>query len=127
MIQADISELPTAVRRELCAGRMMRQVADMEDAFVRQRQSAAAVGEHRSIDGLGRLRMIIDPTAYHYWGQRLGYACWSDPQFLREYERDNPEVRVKCGGTRIQSGWTPSTIAIPSLDRSRRSRKSYGP
>jgi len=59
----------------------------------------------RSIDGIGRLRMRIDPTLYHAWGTRLGYDCWRDGQFLREVERDNPEVRVKCGGTRLQVGF----------------------
>ena len=36
----------------------------------------------RSIDGIGRLRMRIDPTLYHAWGTRLGYDCWRDGQFL---------------------------------------------
>lgn len=59
----------------------------------------------RSVDGIGRLRMRIDPTLYHAWGTRLGYDCWRDGQFLREIERDNPEVRVKSGGTRLQVGF----------------------
>jgi hypothetical protein len=59
----------------------------------------------RSIDGIGRLRMRIDPTLYHAWGTRLGYDCWRDGQFLREVERDNPEVRVKSKGTRLQVGF----------------------
>lgn len=44
---------------------------------------------------LGEMRMRIDADAYHYWGQRLGYECWKDPQFLHEYQRDNPAVKVK--------------------------------
>jgi hypothetical protein len=59
----------------------------------------------RSIDGIGRLRMRIDPTLYHAWGTRLGYDCWRDGQFLREVERDNFEVRVKSVGTRLQVGF----------------------
>jgi hypothetical protein len=65
--------------------------------------------EIRSIDGIGRLRMRIDPTLYHAWGTKYGYDCWKDSQFLREIERDNPEVRVKCGGTRLQVGWQGGT------------------
>jgi hypothetical protein len=61
--------------------------------------------ETKSIDGIGRLRMRIDPTLYHAWGTRLGYDCWRDGQFLREVERDNPEVRVKSTGTRLQVGF----------------------
>lgn len=60
--------------------------------------------EIRSVDGIGRLRMRIDPTLYHTWGTKYGYDCWKDSQFLKEVERDNPEVRVKSVGTRLQVG-----------------------
>jgi hypothetical protein len=53
--------------------------------------------------------MRIDPTLYHAWGTKYGYDCWKDSQFLKEIERDNPEVRVKCGGTRLQVGWQGGT------------------
>ena len=59
----------------------------------------------RSVEGLGRPRMQITGEAFHEWGQKLGYACWSDNQFKNEFERDNPEVRIKSTGTRIQSGY----------------------
>jgi len=55
----------------------------------------------RSVDGIGRLRMRIDPTLYHTWGTKYGYDCWKDSQFLKEVERDNPEVRVRSTGTRL--------------------------
>jgi hypothetical protein len=29
------------------------------------------------------------------WGVRLGYECWEDKQFLKEFLRDNPEVAVR--------------------------------
>lgn len=68
-------------------------------ARVRMRQAAKAGGERRFLraaDGLGgAVGMMIDPESYHYWGQRLGYKCWSDAQWCREYLRDNPEARVK--------------------------------
>jgi len=60
-------------------------------------------------DWVHRLRMRIDPTLYHAWGTKYGYDCWKDSQFLKEIERDNPEVRVKCGGTRLQVGWQGGT------------------
>ena len=62
--------------------------------------------ERRSLDGLGRLRMSIDPALFHAAGQKYGYACWRDEGFLRDVERDEPAVKVKCGGTRIQSGYS---------------------
>jgi len=87
-------------------------------AAVRQRTAARVLGSgRRAINGLGRPRLEVDTFAYHYWGQRLGYQCWRDEAFLREFERDNPDARVKASGTKeIQVGWTPA----------RRFTKSYG-
>ncbi len=62
--------------------------------------------ERRSIDGVGRLRMSVDPALFHAAGQKYGYSCWRDNQFLKDVERDEPSVKVKCGGTRIQSGYS---------------------
>lgn len=67
------------------------------------------VQRHKAVDGLGALVARIPPTAYHFWGQKLGYACWNDKQFMHEFLRDNPECRVNSGGTKeIQVGWQPS-------------------
>ena len=68
--------------------------------------------EHRSLEGLGRLRMRVDPDSFHYWGQRLGYQCWQDQSFLREYEKKNDYCRVNSKGTKMQFGFDaepPST------------------
>ena len=70
----------------------------------------------RSVDGVGRLRMRIDPTLYHAWGTRLGYDCWKDSQFLREVERDNPEVRVRSTGTRLQVGFDGAKRSSQKFD-----------
>lgn len=43
----------------------------------------------------GEVRMMVHPFSYHYWGNRLGYQCWEDDQFKREYWRDNEECRIK--------------------------------
>jgi len=43
----------------------------------------------------GELRSQVHAASFHYWGQRLGYQCWNDPQFCREYLRDNEYARVK--------------------------------
>lgn len=43
----------------------------------------------------GEVAMQIHPFSYHYWGNRLGYQCWEDNQFKREYLRDVPEARVR--------------------------------
>lgn len=58
-------------------------------------------------EGNMRPRCVIAGEAFHYWGQKLGYACWDDPEFLREYERDNPESRVqaKMANASILNQW----------------------
>lgn len=61
--------------------------------------AAAAHGERRFFsapDGFGgEIGLMVHPESFHYWGQRLGYSCWNDAQFKREYWRDNPAARVK--------------------------------
>lgn len=92
---AILKELKTGYQRELV------------NAEIHQKRIAKQSEQvHRSIDGVGQLRMRVDPTLYHHWGQKIGYECWRDKQFLREVERDNPEVRVKSGGTRLQVGYS---------------------
>jgi hypothetical protein len=102
----DLSALPPGVVAELQRGRLAREAMTIAQAPARQvEQARAHAGTAKSLDGLGRLRMVITADAYHYWGRRLGYECWRDKAFLREYERDNAAVRVKSRGTRIQVGY----------------------
>jgi hypothetical protein len=76
-------------------------------------------------DGGGYQDMMIDPISYHYWGQRLGYECWDDAQFIREYKRDNPESRVKTVGSmgletiamRLTKAKPAAPMAAPRLGR----------
>lgn len=62
--------------------------------------------ERKSIEGVGRLRMSIDPTYFHHYGQMYGYQCWHDNGFLKDVEKINPGLKVKCGGTRLQVGYS---------------------
>ena len=90
-----VNEFKTGYRKEwVNAGIQQKKIAKQ-----------TSINDFKSVDGIGRLRMRVDPTLYHYWGHKLGYGCWKDSQFLREIERDNPEVRVKSGGTRLQVGF----------------------
>lgn len=86
-----LGELAPFVEAELRRGWEMEKVMTR----VRQKQVAQAQPERRTVDGMGQVVMSVDPTAYHYWGSRLGYDCWKDKGFRRELARDNPEVRVK--------------------------------
>lgn len=50
--------------------------------------------EAKTIDGVGNKIASIPLDSWHYWGHRLGYECWEDKTFLREFLRDNPETAV---------------------------------
>jgi hypothetical protein len=41
---------------------------------------------------VGQKIASIPLDSWHYWGHRLGYECWEDKTFLREFLRDNPET-----------------------------------
>jgi hypothetical protein len=71
--------------------------AEEELAFSRQRAIAAATEriEQSWWDGLGECHMSLDPTIFWHWCRKEGRECWGDPSFVREFKRDNPEVRVK--------------------------------
>lgn len=82
------------IARELQYRAQQRALKARQDMIAAQR----AGGERRILrdgDDGGGVDMMIHPVSFHYWGQRLGYECWDDPQFLREYRRDNEASRVK--------------------------------
>ena len=81
------------VERELIRGFDMQRVRAKKEAM----QSAVYrnANEAHSVEGIGQLDMQIPADAFHYWGQRLGYECWDDEQFKKEFKRDNPEVAVR--------------------------------
>ena len=86
-------DLLKRVEEELRYGWNMEQVkmkAEAKQDAVFGHSNAA-----RSLEGIGELKAKIPSAAFHYWGHRLGYECWEDKQFLREFIRDNPEVAVR--------------------------------
>jgi hypothetical protein len=95
-------DLVPALETEFRRGWQMKRVgAEIEAKTVAANSNHQA---HRSIDGIGSLRMRVPGDAYHFWGQKLGYACWNDKQFLAEFERDNEACKVNSVGTKIQVG-----------------------
>lgn len=65
---------------------------------------------HKSIEGLGQKVASIPGNAYHFWGHKLGYQCWDDKGFIKEFLRDNDQCKVNSGGTKeISVGWVPSS------------------
>jgi hypothetical protein len=81
-------------------------------------KKAAALAQtyHRGVDGLGRLRARIPGSSFHYWGQRLGYKCWEDETFLKQYLKDN-DLEVKGGKTKLSVGYGKSTTDGSLLDQ----------
>ena len=80
--------------------------SEHENAYAEQARAAhAAKRETQSVEGVGELKARINPTSYHYWGKRLGYKCWNDRQFMKEYLRDNPESRVNGMSGKTQVGY----------------------
>ena len=108
------ANIAPALEKELRRGWQRNAIAAEIESKTNAKLNAM---DHRSLDGIGRLRMRVPADAFHYWGQRLGYECWEDEQFLREYERDNPQVKVKSIGTKMSVGYTPTE---------KRFSKSYG-
>jgi hypothetical protein len=87
------SHLKHEVERELLRGWNMRAVKAQHEA--KQIAQFGHSNEAKNIDGVGKLVARIPPDAFHMWGIRLGYECWEDKQFLKEFLRDNPEVAVR--------------------------------
>lgn len=80
----------------------------------KQVASAAANGKRKFFGDQGEVQFQIRPEYFHHWGQRLGYECWDDPQFVREFLRDNPECRVDSRSPKIQSGYGGGSRATGS-------------
>ena len=91
----------------------------------------AAQGQQRLFFGdSGEVKFQIHAKFYHYWGQRLGYECWNDKEFLRTFLRDNPSCRVRSHSRKIQVGYgdeRPKSFFFKPLDPAKRKfRKVYG-
>jgi hypothetical protein len=82
--------------RDFCKTLIDEQRAEEEMAFSQQQQIAAASQrlDAAYFDGLGELHMRVDPDVFFHWVRKEGKDCWNDKQFLHEFKRDNPDVRV---------------------------------
>jgi hypothetical protein len=106
MIEID-GELSVQLEKELRNGWQKNRVDAAIDA---KRAAKYTHMRHKSVEGLGQKIASIPTTAFHFWGQKLGYGCWEDKAFMREFLRDNPQCRVNSGGTKeISVGWVPSS------------------
>lgn len=110
-------------REQVLAELQYRQAKKYQQVITRMAAAQRAGGERRRITGAdgdtGAVEMMIDPISYHYWGQRLGYECWEDDAFRREYRRDNPSSRIK---TLSRIMFTPSLAVQARLGREKSER-----
>ena len=62
----------------------------------RQRRIAEATSrlEQSYFDGLGEMHMRVDADVFFNWVMREGPKIWNDPDFIKAFKRDNPDVRV---------------------------------
>ena len=102
---------PEGLSNEMASlvGDSLRKRLAREHDASRVNQSEVVAREARNesrTSGIGQHRARIEATSYHHWGKRLGYGCWNDRKFIKEYLRDNPESRVKsAGGKKVQVGY----------------------
>ena len=83
--------------------RVIRTAMDheVEEVIVRKRHAEAEkerqfLGKARSQEGMGELKRVIPGREFYRWAQRFGtFDCWSDKQWLREWDRDNPQFKAK--------------------------------
>lgn len=104
VIRCDELELTQKIMKEVREKCRQRQLAELRQACMQQRLAAAA-GQERYMLDEGEVQMMIPPAVHHYWGQRLGYECWSDKLFVHQFLRDNPECRVKSRSRKIRVGF----------------------
>lgn len=92
---------------QLCADIQCGWNAQEWLALARQAKIAKATQklEKAHIEGIGQHHMSVDGYAFHSWGQKLGYQCWNDPNFVREFKRDNPAVKVSVPRRRNKVGY----------------------
>ena len=87
------SHLRKQVERELLNGWRKQEVTASSQA--KQQAAFRHSNAAQSLEGVGELKAQIPLSAFHYWGQRLGYVCWDDKSFVNDFIKHNPEVAVK--------------------------------
>lgn len=101
------------------------QAAKLKMAMMRQARIRAASDHlhYHAIEGVGTPMHRTETEVYHQWARRFGrengddipdYSCWNDDQFVREWLRDNPEVRVPVEKNGNRVGWTPAVEKSPA-------------
>ena len=104
MIQT-LDDMPANLRGAVVEELTNKLHGERAKAVMEQAQVAKELGEQKALEELGRARLNIHPFYFHHFGQKYGYECWRDSQFVHDFERDFPAARVKSSGTKIQVGY----------------------
>ncbi len=108
-------ELSQDVVTELCTGRLFEE----HQALRRQRQAAAIQGNRMAMKH-GEVQFQMDPFFYHKFGNKYGYECWDDDDFVHDTLKKSPEAAVRSRTQTIMTG--ANGVARPK----RSFHKSYG-
>lgn len=104
-----MTEVPHAVRRKMHA--VVTDEAGFQIAQARIRQARIAKfyqdNQPRAIEGIGGLKMAVDPFWVGYFNMMHRRNVFTDPDFSKWLAKEDEIFRVKSGGTRTQSGWSP--------------------
>ena len=90
---------------ELCSGRRWQTYKERRKEWMRWRRARAmwaqkqiaremAQYQTRYVDGLGQLKMVVDPELRAIAEIDYGKGCWNDPDFKTDTYKKTPEVRV---------------------------------
>ena len=105
-MEVDLSEVPSAVRVEM--DRIFREDFNgkLVAALERQRRAAAfyRAMEPHAVDGIGELKMVVDPFLHGMYRSVYGQRCFEDPEWVEYFLKHSPEARVRSTGTRVQVG-----------------------
>ncbi len=113
-----VDNLDSDVVTELCTGRLFAE----QQALRRQRIARARQGTRTFLKD-GEVSFQIDPYFYHKWGQRLGYECWDNEDFVRGMLRDNPEMRIDGRSRKIMTGYRGPEMGAEFLQKETKGTK----
>jgi hypothetical protein len=104
----DLSQVPHGIRTKMDKILRDEYAAKSVQAQIRQRRAAKFLHDNRprSIDGLGEQTMVLDPHIADNQSLARGVNWRQDEDYVRWYQKQNPETRVRSTGTKTQVGYT---------------------
>ena len=84
-------EMHAALMKELCTGRKLMESLQSQ----REREAAAEAAEARKHGQNGskwKLLNVIPQHEFFIVGQKYGMECWGDREFVRGFQKHNPEM-----------------------------------